>query len=270
MNEKAYRSAEGISRSELWKLRESPEKFKWHRENPQPPSSALIFGRAVHKLLLEPETFDDEFAIMPKFDKRTKDGKIAEESFREVLSDRDIITNVDYKIASEMAEKARKNPFVQELLVGEYEKPLFWKDDLTGELCKVRLDILTNYNGELTVVDYKTTTNAETHKFNRSIYNYGYHFQAGMYCEAVKQTLKTGEFPNFVFIAQEKTPPYPINIIAVPEDVILHGYDVFRELIGIYHECKETGYWYGYNGAFNLPNEAYLLGWVKHEADFEE
>ena len=75
---------------------------------------------------------------------------------------------------------------------------------------------------------------------------------------------------DFVFIAQEKTAPYAINIVNVPEDVILTGYDVFRELIGIYHECKETGCWYGYNGAFNEPNEAYLLEWVKHESDLDE
>lgn len=270
MTDKEYRQHEGISRSELWRLRESPEKFKYAQEHPEPPTPALIFGRLVHKLLLEPDTFGDEFAVAPNVDRRTKDGKAAYAAFCADLGEKDIVTAADYQLAVEMTTAAKNAPFVNKLLNGEHEKPLFWVDEMTGEACKVRLDCLTEIDGRLTVIDYKTTTNASTHKFNRSIFNYGYHFQAAMYCEAVKQALKLGEMPDFIFIAQEKTAPYAINIVTVPEDVILNGYDVFRELIGVYHECKETGCWYGYNGAFNEPNEAYLLEWVKHESDLDE
>ena len=35
MTEKEYRSHPAISRSELWKIRESPEKFKYLKENPE-------------------------------------------------------------------------------------------------------------------------------------------------------------------------------------------------------------------------------------------
>ena len=35
MTEKEYRQYPAISRSELWRIRESPEKFKWYREHPE-------------------------------------------------------------------------------------------------------------------------------------------------------------------------------------------------------------------------------------------
>lgn len=277
MIDKEYRQHEGISRSELWRLRESPEKFKWAQEHPEPPAPALVFGQAVHKLLLEPETFDDEFIVWDNSIKKTTTaGKAAWKEFEQSIGEKTVLNMYDsgqtfgYLTALNMTTAAKNAPFVDKLLNGEHEKPLFWADEMTGEACKVRLDCLTEIDGRLTVIDYKTTTNASTHKFNRSIFNYGYHFQAAMYCEAVKQALKLGEMPDFIFIAQEKAAPYAINVVTVPEDVVLNGYDVFRELLGIYHECKETGCWYGYNGAFNEPNEAYLLEWVKHESDLDE
>ena len=76
MTEKEYRQHPAISRSELWHIRESPEKFKWYREHPEQPSPALIFGQVFHKLALEPNTFYDEFAVAPIIDRRTKDGKL--------------------------------------------------------------------------------------------------------------------------------------------------------------------------------------------------
>ena len=159
---------------------------------------------------------------------------------------------------------------MKKLLDGEREKAYFWTDDMTGEKCKCRVDCITTIDGRPTIVDYKTTANAATHSFVRSIYNYGYHFQAAMYSDSVMIDLGLTERPDFVFIAQEKTPPYSVNIITVPPKVMLSGIDKFRELIGIYHQCKETGYWYGYTGAFDEPNEAYLLEWVKNEADLDD
>ena len=45
MTEREYRSAEGVSRSQLWRLHEgSPEKFKYEEEHPEEPTPALIFG----------------------------------------------------------------------------------------------------------------------------------------------------------------------------------------------------------------------------------
>ena len=61
MTEKEYREHPAISRSELWKIRESPEIFKYYKENPEEPTPALIFGQAFHKLALQPESFFDEF-----------------------------------------------------------------------------------------------------------------------------------------------------------------------------------------------------------------
>ena len=263
MTEKEYRSHPAISRSELWKMNESPEKFKWYKDHPQPPTPSLLFGQVVQKLLLQPDDFDTDFAIAPELDRRTKAGKDAYNAFCDGLGDRSVVAPEMYLQAVEMAQKALSEPYVKKLLAGEKEVPFFWTDADTNEPCKCRVDCLTDMDGTLTIVDYKTAANAKTDVFNNSIYKYGYHLQAAMYSEGVMTALELPERPNFVFIVQEKNPPYSLNIVTVPSEVMLVGLDTFREFMGIYHECKETGYWWGYTGVFNEPNEAYLPGYMQ-------
>lgn len=265
MTETEYRRQDGISRTELWRLRESPEKFKWYQEHPEPATPALIFGAAVHKLLLEPDTFNDEFAVAPEVDRRTKDGREAYNAFLVASDGKSVITLADYEKAVEMANKALDAPFVKKLLDGEHEKPFYWVDDLTGEGCKIRVDCITTIGGKPVIVDYKTTADASTDGFMRHAINFGYDFQAGMYCEGVEKV--TWQKPLFVFIAQEKTPPYAVNILQADDLMVKRGYDVFRELIGIYHECKTTGNWYGYLGAYNVINNLSLPAWLAKEVE---
>lgn len=265
MTESEYRRQEGISRTELWRLRESPEKFKWHQEHPEPATPALIFGAAVHKMLLEPDTFNNEFAVAPECDRRTKDGREAYNAFLASSDGKSVITLADYEKAVEMANKALEAPFVKKLLDGEHEKPFYWVDDLTGEGCKIRVDCITTIGGKPVIIDYKTTADASTDGFMHSAIKFGYDLQAGMYCEGVEKV--TGQKPLFVFIAQEKTPPYAVNILQADDLMVKRGYDVFRELIGIYHECKTTGNWYGYLGAYNVINNLSLPAWLAKEVE---
>lgn len=264
MTEREYRTAEGISRSQLWKIKESPEKFKYYLDHPEDPTPALIFGQAVHKMVLEPETFYDEFSIMPEIDKRTKEGKaIWEEFLRNGSADKTVIKHADHVKIMEMVAALYSDSMAVKLFNGEHEKPLFWTDELTGELCKVRLDNIIEIWGETIVVDYKTTNDASTESFMRSAINYGYDFQAGMYLEGVKKVL--GKDASFVFVAQEKDAPYSINIMAADPGFINHGRDTFRELLGIYHDCKTTGKWWGYLGRDRMINTLTLPSWLASE-----
>lgn len=265
MTDKEYRQHEGISRSALWKMRESPEKAKWAWDHPEPPTPALLFGQAVHKLLLEPETFDDEFAVAPNIDRRTKDGKAAYNAFCEALGDRAIITPDQFQTAVEMRNTAIHAPFVAKLLKGEHEKPISWLDDLTGETCKIRLDVLSEIDGRPLIVDYKSTQDASTDGFMRHAINLGYDFQAAMYCEGVEKV--TGKKPIFVFIPQEKTAPYAVNILQADDLFLKRGYEIYRELLGIYHECKTSGNWYGYLGAYNIINNLALPSYLAKEVE---
>lgn len=263
MTEKEYRSHPAVSRSELWSLRTSPEKYIYFKEHPSEPTPALIFGQVFHAAVLQPDVFDEEFAIMPQIDRRTKEGKAAYAEFLESTKDKTVISEDELTLINAMKEKLMNTNYVKKLLSGEHEKEFFWADELTGEECKCRADAVIEINGVMYVIDLKTAASADTETFMKHAIEYGYHVQAAMYSEGVK--IVTGKETKFVFIAIEKAEPYAVNIMIADDLFIKYGYDVFRELIGIYHECKESGNWYGYLGKFNEINSLGLPPWLVKE-----
>ena len=113
-------------------------------------------------------------------------------------------------------------------------------------------------------MDYKTAQSAQTDRFVHDMIRYGYHLQAAMYTEGVMKHKRLKYRPDFIFVVQEKTPPYSANVIYVPSDssVMMYGDEKFREFIGILHQCKLTDNWFGFNGPFGDMSEAYLPGYI--------
>lgn len=251
----SYQEAEGIRRSDLWVINRSPAHFMYHIEHRNSTSKALQFGAAAHKLILEPDTFDEDVFIYPEVNRRTKEGKAIWDTFQNKIVENGLvaITLDEYAVIGAMADAVEGNRLAKRLLSGEHEKEFYWIDNMTGELCKCKVDCLTVYNGKPYIVDYKTTDSCEDGHFERSIRKYGYQFQAGMYCEGVFQN--TLEEHGFAFVAQEKTEPYAVRVYICDPEFIKCGYDKYRELIGIYHNCKVTGNWYGYEGPDGIPVE---------------
>lgn len=263
MKEKEYRKHPAISRSELWHIRESPQKFKYYKENTPAPTPSLLFGQVFHKMLLEPDAFNDEFVIAPEANRRTKDGKQMWEAFVANHENQTIIPVEMYEQAKEMCEAVKREPLAVKLLNGAAEVPFFWTDEMTGEDCKCRVDVLNTEYRQPIIVDVKTTADASTESFIRSAINYGYDFQAAMYSEGVEKNI--GKKAMFVFIAVEKEPPFSVNILQADELMLRRGYDLFREYIGIYHDCKTSGNWYGYLGKLNQINNLALPAYLAKE-----
>ena len=250
-----YNNLEGVRRSDLWVMNKSPLHFKHYMETPREQTPALKFGAAVHKFVLEPFEFWDEYITAPEVDRRTKAGKETWADFEAMCKDNGLnaITEADFEKIRAMNDALCANKLSSELFRGEHEKAFSWVDDLTGEPCKCKVDILTEYEGRPLIVDYKTTDSCADGDFERSARRYGYQFQAGMYCEGVFQNTLT-EY-GFAFVAQEKTEPYAVRVYFCDPDWIKRGYDKFRELIGLYHECRLADRWPGYEGFDNMAVE---------------
>lgn len=258
MTNKEYRKAIGLSRSELFEMHRSPMHFKYMQEHPKEDTPSLLFGRALHKMILESESFETEFAVCPNMDKRTKAGKEQYHLFLLKNVGREIVLQEDYNVMLAMADVIKQHELARKLLTGQHEQSFFWTDPDTGERCKCRPDCIAEYEGRLYLVDYKTTDSCAGSDFERSVRKYGYDFQAGMYTEGV--FANTFERYGFKFVAQEKKPPYAVRVYDCSEEFIQQGYDKFREYIGIYHQCKTSGIWYGYEGSENTETELLAYG----------
>ena len=269
MTEKEYRAHPAVSRSELFHILDSPEKFKYLKDNPESPTPSLLFGQLFHAMALQPETLWQQFAVAPKVDKRTKEGKEKWEQFEYDSIDKTVVTMDMVEKSAEMCKALHEHPnpkikrYIEQLLSGEREKTFFWIDEMTGEECKCRVDCLSEVKELCTIVDLKSASKSDTESFIKDAIKYGYDFQSAMYTEGVRKS--TGKKCIFVFIVIEKEPPYAINILQADNILMRRGGDLYREAMGIYHDCKISDNWYGYLGKFDMINNLALPAWLAKE-----
>lgn len=254
-----YDQNPGLRRSDLWQMHVSPKHFKFFMDNRSLRASASKdFGIAMHKYLLEPDTFFDEFAIAPVVNKRTKAGKETWNEFLEqCASDEKIALDpADFQLIQEMTAAALANPLVVQLLQGPKEEECYWTDPATSEPLKAKMDCLTTYEGKDYIVDYKTTDSCQDGHFERSSSKYGYQFQAGFYIEGMEQVHQKPF--GFIFIAQEKKAPYACRVYICSPTYIEKGKEQFHTYLDMYHLCKMTNNWFGYEGSASIPTPTIL------------
>lgn len=200
---------------------------------------AMLFGKVAHKLVLERDTFLDEFAISQKFDRRTTKGKEEAAQFEAENAGKVIIDFDMFDQANDMAEAVMRHQSARTLLFGgEAEKPIMWKNGIN---CKGKLDCWK----QGLILDYKTVASAEPEDFKKSILNFGYHRQAAWYMDGVERV--TGERPKgFVFIIQEKTLPDAVGVRALDEESLRKGHEENMRALEQITERLETGNWRAY------------------------
>lgn len=244
MTNQEYNALPYVNKSTLWEMRKSPLHY-WHlmHDTPKKDTPAMKLGRAVHSRFLTPDQFDDEFAVAPDCDRRTKEGKAIWAELME--SGKEVISTEDWTTIQGMQAEF---PFGM-LHNAHTELPLIWTDSETGVMCKGRLDAITDDY----VIDYKTTSDASTNGFVNEAIRYGYDLQAAMYLEAAREN---GYKPKgFIFIAQEKTAPYLVNILHAGDAFLDRGVWIMRDLLTKYKKCKAENYWPGYGENYMILPE---------------
>lgn len=244
MTIKEYHKADGLSKTMMDQLAKSPAHLKSYMEEEQKETEAMILGQVFHTLVLEPNKFEKEFAIAPEVDKRTVQGKLEYGYFCQANEDKTIITRSQFDQVMKWVDAVRKHPVAKKLLSGkgENEVSIFWVDEETGEVCKARPDrIKDGY-----IIDLKTAVSAQPDEFQKNAYRLGYHRQAAWFEDAYRHTL--GEPKGFKFIVVEKTAPYCVMVYIADDFSKEIAAIENRKLLNTYHECKESGNWYGYDG----------------------
>lgn len=252
-----------LSQSKLKDLKQSPKHF-WAKhidsnKEPQKDTEAMTFGRAVHMYVFEHGKFFEDYIITQKFDKRTKEGKAQHAEFVEKNKGKRLISQEEKDMIFEIGSSIYKKN-TSKILFGNnalIEHELYWTDEEFNIDCKAKLDFFIEPCDKFPnglILDLKTTINASSEEFGRSIHKYGYDHQVAFYCKAVKQIYKTGGYPPFYFIAAEKTLPYECAFYEASEEVLMVGLKKNQALMQKYKECLRLGEWNGY------PDEIQTIG----------
>ena len=210
---------EYLSRSDIAHLLKSPAHFRAYKSQPQKESPDLTFGSAAHEYIIQ--GIATSYAVAPK-EITSRRGKAWEEVVN-INAGLSVILCEEAKILEEMKKVFDKHKYAQALISGNYKTEItfLWDDNMyEGVKCKCRTDIWRPE--EKIIVDYKTTRSAWPSEFARSAVNYDYDLQAAHYLKGVEQSLDEKGY-LFYFIAQEKEPPYAIQIFKAGEDFIKLG-----------------------------------------------
>ena len=155
------------------------------------------------------------------------------------------ILEKDADKARAMVAALRAHPFAGACFAhGLPERTLVWRaDDDFGVMCRAMLDMLPARG---TVwADYKTCRSAEPEFLRKQMADYGYHQQAAWYLDGV-MALGLCEQPSFVFVFQEKEPPYLVTVMQPDADAIGWGRIQNRKARALYAACARDGVWPGY------------------------
>ena len=202
----------------------------------------FAFGRAAHKLLIEGRAgFEDEYAIRPEewSDWRSKASQIWRDE--QIAQGKTVITPEELYAIGEMATSLGAHPLVKAgLLDGMIERSLVWKDRETGIWLKARPDAIPGDCKDLS--DLKTTGSVSDDDVQRSITSFGYNIQAAVACEGVKQVLGL-DVETFTLVFVEKTAPYAVRVITLPEQDIIRGSLQMAWSARTFARCVKTNTW---------------------------
>ena len=240
-----YHGSEGVSRSALWTFKELPQKY-WYQylsgnyERPK-ESEAYLIGNMLHTKLLEPQLFDEQFYIMPKTNRTTKQGKIDYANALACAEGKSLVNEEQFTSVMQMHDSLANEQVVIDVLgEAKFEKSIFWRDEETGIMCKCRPDI---WNDPV-CADLKTTEDASPKGFQSSAMKFGYFLQAAMLYEGLKSIGMP--FEAFLFICVEKKKPYSGGMYLLDDAALQHGLYVFHLLLRRFAACQRSNDWPGY------------------------
>lgn len=239
-----------------------PALFRHEQLHGRPEKRQFDFGHAAHQRVLGigqelvvVQTTAKDGAKSDATDYRTKS---AGEHRDEIRAAGGVpILAAELEQVEAMAAAIRAHPWASALFDpdrgGLPEQSAFWTDARYDVDRRARFDWLpaVRPDGRLIVPDYKTTTCAERGAFARSVSSYGYHVQAVFYMDAVRD-LGQADDVAFVFVAQEKTAPYLINVFELDDDWLRIGRADTDRALQVFAECAATDTWPSYSSDVEL------------------
>lgn len=261
VDEDVYHAHPALSASGAKKLlRPScPAIFHHERAHGRAPKREYDIGHAAHALVLGTGS---DLHVVGADSYRTK----AAQQERDAAYSRGEVplTPEEFDAAQEMAAALRAHPRYDELFgEGLPEQSIFWTDEETGVPCRARPDWLNPAR----TVDYKTTaSDPSPEACAKAIANFGYHIQEQFYRAGLVELDLIDPDADFVFVFQQKTPPYIVTVVDIDERGRQAGYERFRQALEIFRDCSEANVWPTYSTDIETVS---LPSWALRRYDME-
>lgn len=205
-------------------------------------AAPLRIGAAYHIGVLQPDMFASQVLRMPDFgpmqsstNRRIRDEWIATEAVGKTY-----LTRSEWEQVNAMRDVLLTSRLGRKLLSpgGEAEVTALWTCPETGMRCKSRADWLHADRGIF--VDLKSALSAKPDDFMRAVAAHRYHVQDAMYSRAFDEN--DVPIQEFVFLVQEKAPPYAYACYRLTVNAKLRGEELYMRELRQLRECIDNDY----------------------------
>jgi len=235
-----------------------PDPAAWKASPPKKQTAAMRGGSLFDTLLTEPDKLNDRFVVSEYAEFRSNDSKAWKAEME--AAGMTVIKQADMDAAREQFQAVTSKPEAMALIRGCRFQVAFRHATKYPFDSKGLIDIVPD--DETMLVDIKTCEPSaleSRRNLQRHIFDWGYHIQAGAYCEGYSIASGT-ERIRFKFIFVTSKPPFRVAVVELPFAAISMGSDQYRDGMKRFAECMEFDRWpsiWDGESELDLPEYAY-------------
>ena len=255
MSNEEYHSRPEFSSSQLKDMLRSSAHFYSNniaKEVERETKTAMSFGTLAHTLFLEPEQFEHEFIIAPKFDRRTKAGKEEALAWEQANQGKILVDAEQVEGAKRIVANLQKLSSYADMQnnYGMPEASIFFTDPVYGLELRIRPDYhiapcKALPNGLM--FDVKTSRDARPYKFSKDCGDMGYSLSASMYREGFQQYYGTESKPDFIYLVAENVAPFNVKQYRASDLFLSVGDNQYNKAKELLAESLLINEWDGYS-----------------------
>jgi exodeoxyribonuclease VIII len=244
LSHRQYTRLPGVSASQLRTLRQgSPAHLRQYLDSPDEDTSSRGVLRAIHALVLEPQSWEADFAVFPG--ERRAGG--AWTAWRDSHAHRTILTQPEAEHARAVSQAVLAHPIAGPMLTqhGVSEVSGVWTDSTTGLPCRLRIDRLQRCSRRAyRVIDLKTVSSNAPHKIRSIVGDQGWHIQLAHYMAGVS-ACQPGASVYGALVTVEDSAPYDVAVWGMGPAEELVATEERARLLATYAQCLASGQWPG-------------------------
>jgi hypothetical protein len=248
-----YHASPRLSSSRIKDFAKSPRYYRETESLHREETDNQAFGTMGHCALLEPHKFVKAYLPVDLDRKGTKEWN----SIATNNPDKIVVKRREYDAVIELVKSVRQNPLISRLLTTgnpETELTIYWQAML-GVEAKARLDLVADKSH---IVDVKTCSNVEA--FEKSVFNYKYHWQAAWYKRAAIAADIAHEDTPFYFVAVEPDAPFESRIYTLSQEIIDIANSEIDALLEEFSACYNANSWPDKTGPWEIKLPNYMRG----------
>lgn len=250
-----------MSRSELIAFAKCPAKWIAGANNDE-QTDATVWGSLIDCLVLQPDMFDDLFAVCPETYEDEKTGKEKPWTFaanvckewKHEQGNKTCIKSDVYNAALSAIKTLHSDPIITKTLSHSRKQVMVTATyEFDGFSIPIRglIDMVPEKLDGL--IDLKTARDASKDNWEKEIFDLGYHVQAALFLDLYNAA--TNELRStFYHIVQENVDPFVTTKYLISQEFLDIGRAYYRSALMLYALCLKSNHWPSYDGLCDSAN----------------